>query len=97
MGTAAEWLREERRKTLGDWVAICASCGHGQRYFADSEEEVEPVCPTCAEALLTRCPGCRARISSMFATRCEACEAPLRAGEQFGTSIRRHERRGTRS
>ena len=23
MGKAADWLREERRKVLGDWVAFC--------------------------------------------------------------------------
>ncbi len=93
MGSAADWLREERRKTLGDWVALCASCGHGQRYFADSEEEVDASCPTCDAVLLSRCPVCDARISSMFAVRCEDCDASLRAATQFGTEIRRPKKR----
>ena len=33
MGKASDWLREERRKTLGDWVAFCLACGFAQRYF----------------------------------------------------------------
>ena len=32
------WIQEERRKTLGDWVAFCLACGHTQRYFLDGEE-----------------------------------------------------------
>jgi ribosomal protein S27E len=92
VGKAADWLREERRKTLGDWVAICAGCGHGQRYFEGSaEEEVAPGCPTCGQTMLTRCPGCGARVSSMFAVGCEDCGEGLRPAEQFGTRIRRAE------
>ncbi len=41
MGRASDWLREERRKTLGDWVAFCLGCGHVQRYFAEDEEALE--------------------------------------------------------
>lgn len=92
MGSAADWLREERRKTLGDWVAVCAGCGHGQRYFADTEADEERTCPTCNEVMVTRCPGCRTRISSMFAVTCEACETAIRPAEQFGTVIRRTKR-----
>ena len=22
------WIQEERRRTLGDWIAFCPSCGH---------------------------------------------------------------------
>ena len=25
------WIQEERRKTLGDWVAFCLACGHTLR------------------------------------------------------------------
>ena len=28
MGSASDWLREERRRTLGDWAAFCLGCGH---------------------------------------------------------------------
>ena len=89
MGSAADWLREERRKTLGDWIAVCVACGHGQRYFEGAEEEVEQRCPTCDQVMITRCPACEARISSMFAVTCEECEEPIRAAELFGSPIRR--------
>ena len=71
------WIQEERRKTLGDWVAFCLTCGHTLRYFLDDEDE------------LHRCPGCSAPIASAFAVTCEECEAPIRASELFGTTIRR--------
>ena len=32
------WIQEERRRTLGDWVAFCPSCGHVVRYFEDLED-----------------------------------------------------------
>ena len=35
MGKAADWLREERRKVLGDWAAVCLGCGAAQRWFED--------------------------------------------------------------
>ena len=89
MGRAADWLREERRKTLGDWVAFCLDCGHAQRYFDESEREVAAVCPTCAGEMQLRCPGCDARFSSAFAVECEGCGMPLRDRELFGTSIRK--------
>ena len=92
MGSAADRLREERRKTLGDWVAVCPGCGHGQRYFTETEDDIGARCPTCEGELLTRCPACSARISSMFAVSCEECEQTLRAPEQFGTAIRRPKR-----
>ena len=40
MGKAADWLREERRKVLGDWVAVCLRCGFAQRYFDGLEGEL---------------------------------------------------------
>ncbi|MEX0817811.1 MAG: hypothetical protein WD027_10205 [Gaiellales bacterium] len=89
MGKASDWLREERRRTLGDWVAFCVECGHGQRYFDDTEGELSRSCPACGGEIRSRCPGCGARFSSMFAVECEECGSPLRAAEQFGTPIRR--------
>jgi ribosomal protein S27E len=82
-------LREERRRTLGDWVALCPSCGHGQRYFEGGEAEVPPACPTCGACLVLGCPGCGARIASMFAVACEDCGASLRDPQGFGGPIRR--------
>ena len=89
MGKASEWLREERRRTLGDWVAFCLSCGHVQRYFSGGEGELPPSCPACGGQLLSRCPACEARIASAFAVDCEECGVSLRPGEAFGVRIRK--------
>src|SRR5438477_644513 len=72
MGKAADWLREEWRKTLGDWVAVCVGCGFAQRYFEEWEAELPRECPQCAGELRARCPACEARFSSAFAVDCEA-------------------------
>jgi hypothetical protein len=37
MSKARNWLQEERRRTLGDWVAFCLRCGFTQRYFEELE------------------------------------------------------------
>jgi predicted nucleic acid-binding Zn ribbon protein len=92
MGRAADWLREERRKTLGDWVAFCLRCGFAQRYFEEYEDELPTKCPQCGGAMRSSCPSCEARFSSAFAVECEACGAELRSPEQFGVRIRRPER-----
>lgn len=89
MGKAADWLREERRKTLGDWVAFCVACGFTQRYFEQHAEELARACPTCGADLRSRCPDCGARFASAFAVDCEACGAALRPRELFGTPIRK--------
>jgi ribosomal protein S27E len=89
VGKASDWLREERRRTLGDWAAFCPGCGHVQRYFAEDEAELLAVCPTCGGELRVRCPACGARIASAFAVACEECEADLRPAEFFGGLIRR--------
>jgi len=39
MGKASDWLREERRKVLGDWVAVCIKCGAARRWFEQFESE----------------------------------------------------------
>jgi predicted RNA-binding Zn-ribbon protein involved in translation (DUF1610 family) len=89
MGKASEWLREERRKVLGDWVAFCLTCGHSQRWFEQFEQQVAEECPQCRGQMLRRCPSCAAPFSSMFAVDCESCGEPLRSSELFGTKIRR--------
>ncbi len=89
MGKASDWLREERRKTLGDWVAFCLACGFTQRYFEDSEGELPDECPQCAGETRWRCPACAARFSSAFSVTCEACGGELRPPEQFGVRIRK--------
>ena len=58
MGKASDWLREERRKTLGDWVAFCRTCGFAQRYFDESEGELPKACPDCGGEMRSRCPEC---------------------------------------
>jgi hypothetical protein len=89
IGKAADWLREERRRTLGDWVALCPACGHGQRYFEGGEADVPRCCPTCGGPLIARCPRCASRIASMFAVTCDECGEGLRAAHAFGVPIRR--------
>jgi predicted nucleic acid-binding Zn ribbon protein len=89
MGKAGDWLKEERRKTLGDWVAVCLSCGFSQRYFEQWEDELPAACPGCGGELRSRCPSCDARFSSAFAVECEACGAGLRPPELFDTPIRK--------
>jgi hypothetical protein len=89
VGKAADWLREERRKTLGDWVAVCLRCGAAQRYFEENEAELPEGCSQCGGEMRSRCPSCDARFSSAFAVTCESCNAELRPPEQFGVRIRR--------
>ena len=93
MGKAADWLREERRKTLGDWVAVCLGCGAAQRYFDDTEREVVSPCLQCGGDVRLHCPSCGARFSSAFAVACEACGGALRAPELMGLPIRKAARR----
>ena len=89
MGKASDWLREERRKTLGDWVAFCLNCGFTQRYFAEFEDEVPQACPQCAGEIRYQCPACGARFSSAFAVECEECGAEIRPPEWRGVPIRK--------
>jgi predicted nucleic acid-binding Zn ribbon protein len=89
VGKAADWLREERRKTLGDWVAFCLGCGFVQRYFEEFERDLPTGCPQCGAEMRSRCPTCGARFSSAFAVDCETCGASLRPPEQFGVPIRK--------
>jgi rRNA maturation endonuclease Nob1 len=89
VGKASDWLREERRKVLGDWVAVCVACGHAQRYFDESESDLPRMCPQCGGELRARCPACGARFSSMFAVECEACGEPLRPPAVRGIPIRK--------
>jgi len=88
-GPKRGWIQEERRRTLGDWVAFCPACGHTLRYFSEHEEELPRACPQCGEALRCRCPACDARFPSAFQVECEECGATVRSPELFGTAIRR--------
>jgi hypothetical protein len=83
------WIQEERRKTLGDWVAFCLGCGFTLRYFEELEAELPAACPQCGGELRARCPACAARIASAFAVECEDCGAPVRPAELFGGPIRK--------
>jgi rRNA maturation endonuclease Nob1 len=89
VGKASDWLREERRKVLGDWVAVCLGCGFAQRYFEEWEDALPGSCPQCGGELRSRCPACKAQFSSAFAVECEECGGELRPNEQFGVPIRR--------
>jgi hypothetical protein len=89
MGKASEWLREERRKVLGDWVAFCLTCGAALRWFEEFEAELPEECAQCGGILLRRCPSCSAPFSSMFAVDCESCGEALRDPKLFGIEIRK--------
>jgi rRNA maturation endonuclease Nob1 len=89
MGKAADWLREERRKTLGDWVAVCLGCGAAQRWFEEFELEVAERCVQCDGELLRRCPTCNSPFSSIATIACQSCGTQLRDNELFGSRIRR--------
>jgi ribosomal protein S27E len=89
VGKAADWLREERRKTLGDWVAFCVGCGHTQRYFVDFEHEVPRECPQCGSEVRSKCPKCGARFASAVTVDCESCGATIRPPTLFGARIRK--------
>jgi predicted amidophosphoribosyltransferase len=89
VGKAADWLKEERRKTLGDWTAFCLGCGHTLRYFEQFESELPAACPQCEGVLRSSCPACGARFASAFAVECERCGELLRDPELFGTPIRK--------
>ena len=92
MGKASDWLREERRKVLGDWVAVCLLCGAAQRWFEEFEAELLEACPSCGGELLHRCKACGAAFSSIAAVDCEECGAALRPATLFGSPIRREKR-----
>ena len=83
------WLQEERRRTLGDWVAFCLRCGFAQRYFEESAAELPHDCPQCGGELRSECPACGTRFPSVFAVECEACGGDVRPREQFGVPIRK--------
>jgi predicted RNA-binding Zn-ribbon protein involved in translation (DUF1610 family) len=83
------WIQEERRKTLGDWVAFCVQCGFTLRFFEEHEAELPAACPQCGDALRSRCPACDALIASAFAVECEDCGSLLRPAELFGGRIRK--------
>jgi len=89
MGKASDWLREERRKVLGDWVAVCLRCGAARRWFEQFESEVPDECPQCGGELLRRCKACGAAFSSIASVDCEECGEPLRPDELFGSKIKR--------
>jgi rRNA maturation endonuclease Nob1 len=86
---ASDWIREERRKVLGDWVAVCLGCGFAQRYFDGWEAELPAACPQCGGEIRSRCPACDARFTSAFAVECEECGGPLRPDELLGVRIRK--------
>jgi hypothetical protein len=89
VGKASDWLREERRKVLGQWAAFCLDCGAARRWFEELEHEVPATCPACGGEMLRRCRACNEPFASAFAVECERCGEPLRQPELFGTRIRR--------
>jgi len=93
VGSASDWLREERRKVLGDWVAVCLDCGAARRWFEQFEAELPDECPHCGGELSRRCKSCGAPFSSIAVVDCEECGAPVRSDELFGSKIARRSTR----
>jgi len=89
VGEASDWLRQERRKVLGDWVAFCVHCGAARRWFEEFEAELPDACPQCGGTLLRRCARCGAPFSSLAVVDCEECGEPVRPDRLFGARIRR--------
>ena len=85
MGKAADWLREERRKTLGDWVAVCLNCGFAQRYFEEWEDELPAACPQCERRDALQVSDVRCAV--LFRVRRRLRE--LRSGAQADGAVRR--------
>ena len=85
MGKASDWLREERRKTLGDWVSFCLDCGFAQRYFDESEGDLPQACPAVREA--------RSDPAARSATRASARSSQSSARPAARSSARRSLRR----
>ena len=83
------WIQEERRKTLGDYVAFCLRCGFTQRYFLELERDLAGACPDCGGELRHRCPECSAPFPSAFQVECEEFGAEVRPPELFGGPIRK--------
>jgi predicted nucleic acid-binding Zn ribbon protein len=83
------WIQEERRKVLGDWVALCLGCGHAHRWFDEFESEVPTECPQCGGPIRRRCVECNAPFASVFAVDCEECGAALRDPTLLGLKIRK--------
>ena len=77
---------------LGQWAAVCVECGAARRWFEELESELPERCAQCGGRILHRCPSCNAPFSSAFAVDCESCGEPLRAGQLFGTPIRKDQR-----
>jgi predicted nucleic acid-binding Zn ribbon protein len=86
------WIQEERRKTLGDYVVFCLRCGFTQRYFLEHEDELPVACPDCDGELRHRCPACTAPFPSAFQVECEECSAEVRPRRLFGVPIRKPNR-----
>ncbi|MSO58016.1 MAG: hypothetical protein EXQ77_03120 [Thermoleophilia bacterium] len=91
-GKKRNWIQEERRQTLGDWVSFCLGCGHAQRFFVEEEALLPAVCNWCKGTMRHRCPSCEALVPTVFTVDCEECGASLRENALFGGPIRRADR-----
>ena len=87
MSNASNWLKEERRKTLGDWVSVCLGCGFAQRYFEEWEADLPATRPQCEGEMRWRCPSCNACFTSAFTVEC-ARRAARRSGRASSSARR---------
>jgi hypothetical protein len=85
MAKAADWLRQERRKVLGDWVAFCLGCGAARRWFEDFEADVPDTCLVWRQAVPLLPPAAPFPLAVVD---CEECGEPVHE-RAFGWKIRR--------
>ena len=84
------WIQEERRKTLGDWVAFCIGCGFTLRYFVELESEIPATCPNCDERGAPPLPGLRSPVPVGVPRRVRGVRcAEVRPHQLFGGPIRK--------
>ncbi len=81
------WIQEERRKTLGDWVAFCLTLRHTLRYFLDDEDGasggvLRSAAASCATAARPARRRSRRLSRSSARSAARACATP----ELFGTT-----------
>ena len=92
MGKASDWLREERRKVLGDWTAICLRCGAARRWFEEFEAEIPTECPQLRRRDAPPLPGLRRAVLLDVRGRLRGVRRAAARAELFGVPIRKPDR-----
>ena len=83
------WIQEERRKTLGDWVAFCIGCGFTLRYFVELESRDPGDVPELRERGAPPLPGLRRSVPVGVPRRVRGVRGAGATAELFGGPIRK--------